>query len=298
MSKNDYMLDRLKEHITQLSPEQRSILDDYMVGALAGDAETQRTQYGLELAVDYLDEAHELVKQWGKMQGLSSYYPSIDAMTKGFVAGEVTVIGGATSNGKTTLAVNICARMVAHGIPVLFVTLEMTKAQLTSRMMFVQDNFEDFAGNLSYQSADEMNWQSIDGLIAGAVQQLGVKMVIIDHLHYFTRELQNVAEDLGRITKEFKKNAQRHNIPIILISHTRKGQGNDINDLRGSSYIAQDADIVLMVSRPEDYPSQFLVSIQKNRNRGFDANAAEKYFTFDKTRIIDDMDTPWNTSAR
>ena len=94
-----------------------------------------------------------------------------------------------------------------------------------------------------------------------------------DERNYFTRELKNAAEDLGNITKELKKNAIRHNIPIILISHTRKAPDSHttktgINDLRGSSYIAQDADIVLMVERNmKDFPEDIIVTLGKNRNR-------------------------------
>lgn len=295
MAKVDY----IKELISGLKPEERATIDDFLVGKVTADAEKNSAQYDFDLASDYIEDARSLVNSWGKMQGLSSYFPSIDKLTKGFVAGEVIVVGGATSNGKTTLAVNIASRLAANFNRVLFVTLEMTKPQLTSRLMIAHDGFEDMAACLSYQRADEMDWKSVDGLIEKAKRELSVDLVVIDHLHYFTRELQNAAEDLGRITKEFKKNAQRHGLPVILISHTRKGEGNDINDLRGSSYIAQDADIVLMVSRNPEEPEYLKVSCQKNRNRGidFDDKNNVAMLRFEKTRLIDPLEPsdPWNT---
>ena len=65
--------------------------------------------------------------------------------------------------------------------------------------------YAEYASYVFWQKNDELNWKSVDGLIRKAVQEAKVSLVIIDHLHYFTRELDNVAEDLGRITKEFKK---------------------------------------------------------------------------------------------
>lgn len=254
---------------------------------MTGYAVFKSSSYAIELASDYIDDAKKLVDTWGKMQGISSGYPSIDRLTKGFVGGEVIVIGGATSNGKTTLAVNIAANVVAQSKTVLFITLEMSKTQLTSRLMYVNDKFEENSTLLVYQKADEFTWKDVDGLVATAVKNMNVDLVIIDHLHHFTRELENVSEDLGRITKEFQKNSKRHNVPIILISHTRKGAGDSIDDLRGSSYIAQDADIVLMVARDETAPDLITVSVQKNRNRGYNKDDNLVLLNFDKTKITE-----------
>lgn len=258
---------------------------------MKGYAQRQSQKYGLEIASDYLEAAQELRDNWGKMQGLSSGYPSLDYLTKGFVNGELIIIGGATSNGKTSLAVNIAAKVLSQGHSVLFVTMEMTKAQLTSRMMFVNDGFANDSALLAYQKNEHLNWKDVSGLITKAKKELGIELVIVDHLHHFTRELNNVAEDLGRITKEFQATAHELEIPIIVISHTRKGAGDNIEDLRGSSYIAQDADIVLMVRRNEKNPAFIDVLLVKNRNRGIDFQRNQVAFNFDATKITEIYDT-------
>lgn len=284
----------LVEAVNKLDPEDRQRFDGELMKQLASDAEIFRAKYELTLATDYIEEAKELRKNWGKMQGLSSGLSSLDRLTKGFVDGELIVIGGATSNGKTSLAVNVAANILKQGHRVVFITMEMTRPQLTSRMLYVDDEFEDHAALLAYQRSEEFDWRSVDGLIANAKKELQAELVIIDHLHHFTRELDNVAEDLGRITKEFQKNAHNHQIPIIVISHTRKGEGVNIDDLRGSSYIAQDADIVLMVNRKQAMPDKIEVSIKKNRNRGYDFEDNEILLNFDKTKITELTDDPFN----
>lgn len=127
----------------------------------------------------------------------------------------------------TLLAMNIANNIAKTGKRVLFVTLEMTHAELTSRYMYINGgadsrDYKTVALNTLFQQNDELDWRDIDGLIKNAKERLDVDLVIIDHLHYFSRDTVNTAEDLGRITKEFKKNAIRYNIPIILISHIRK----------------------------------------------------------------------------
>lgn len=232
-------------------------------------------KYQVASMLDYVDAAKESYENWGKMQGLSTGFPSIDKLTLGLVGGELIVIAGPTSKGKTLLSMNIANNVAKNGGRVLFVTLEMTHAELTKRYMYANDgwntdNFSTVAANTIFQVNDELNWQDVDGLMQNAKEELDVDLVIIDHLHYFTRDVDNMAEVLGRITKEFKKNAKRYNVPVILISHIRRlGQDEKLSgeSLRGSSLIAQDSDIVLLVNRDAE-TNEMGIMIDKNRNRG------------------------------
>lgn len=293
MSKKQHWL--LKQ-IEQLPDEER----EQFVGDLLSKIEEvpdSVDNYEFKMLSEYTEEAQEYYKNFGQMQGMSSGYQKLDDLSKGLVGGELTILAGKTSHGKTTLAINIANAVAMDGQPVLFVSLEMTQAQITSRFMQINggDETEDYARVAALtlvQSSNELTWKHVDGLIEKAIEEMGIKLVVIDHLHYFTRELEHVAEDLGRITKELKKNAIRHNLPVILISHVRKGtRGNDnssIEDLRGSSYIAQDADIVLMVSRYREDPHGIQVKIEKNRNRGFDYNNDEAKLYFSDVKIYND----------
>ncbi len=271
----------------------------------------KQNKYQVASMLDYIDASKERYKHWNEMQGLSSGFPSIDTLTLGMVGGELVIIAGPTSRGKTLLAMNISNNIAKKGGRVLFVTLEMTHEELTSRYMFANGGWEtnDFntvAANTIFQVNDELDWKDVDGLMQNAKEQLDVDLVVIDHLHYFTRELQNVAEDLGRITKEFKKNAKRYNIPVILISHIRKLQKDEElsgDSLRGSSLIAQDADIVLMVNRDPE-TNAMGVMIDKNRNRGKLSDRTKQwngrsekelntiFLDFNNTKLHDSMPDP------
>lgn len=288
-SKSDY----IKKMISEMPEEARA---DMLADLLAAP-ENSLGQIDLALMADYTDAAIERWENFGKMQGMSTGYPKLDELMKGLVPGELTVIAGKTSHGKTTLALNIANKMAQQDKSALFVTLEMSQTEITSRYMQINggNNSDGYAKASSLtilQAANELNWRNIDSLVQKAKEEMNVDLVVIDHLHYFTRELEHIAEDLGRITKELKKNAIQHSVPIILISHVRRTAKQDsaatLDDLRGSSYIAQDADIVLMVSRARDYPERVTVQIEKNRNRGFDYQHDTAFLHVDKIKIYND----------
>lgn len=235
----------------------------------------KNNKYQVSSMIDYVDASKERFENWGKMQGLPTGFPALDRLTLGLNEGELVIVAGPTSRGKTLLSMSISNNVAKMGGRVLFVTLEMTKEELTSRYMYVNGGWdsEDFglvAANTIFQDNDELDWKDIDGLIQNAKEQLDVDLVVIDHLHYFARDLRNASEELGQITMKFKKNAIRHKVPIILISHIRKMQKDEDlsgDALRGSSLIAQDSDIVLLVNRDPE-TNQMGILIDKNRNRG------------------------------
>ena len=224
---------------------------------------------------EYLDFAKERVANFGQMQGLSTGYPSLDDLTKGLVGGELIIVSGQTAHGKTQLAVNISYRVLKEH-PVLFVSLEMTKPELTARFeKMASDEGTSMGGRpLFYQMADELEYADIDPLIMQAKRD-GAALVVIDHLHYFVRSIEFAASEIGKITKEFKRVAIKYDIPVMLLAHVRKivrGEKPHLDDLRDSSFIAQDSDIVLMIWRELENPEKDInavkVTLLKNRNRG------------------------------
>jgi replicative DNA helicase len=296
---------RIAEDVADLGPEAVDQLKDKLIYKGALEAARKVGESDLVSLLEFGDAGNKMLQNWGKMQGISSGYPSVDRLTKGFVGGELTIVAGQTSYGKTALCLNIANNVALTGKTILFVSMEMSGAQINARYQKINGGMTDayftVAANTVLQKKDELNWKSIDALIGNAKEEMGVELVVIDHLHYFTRELEHASEDIGRIVKEIKKNCLRHNIPVLLISHIRKTNGQEatLEDLRGSSFIGQDADIVLMVGRDKEDMDSLFVKIEKNRNRGYDFahNIAE--LEISETVITEKQEeapgvTPWN----
>lgn len=282
---------RLWEDLSELDEQDRDKTLDYLMGMLEDDNEKRKKQIAISPLSNYKEASKHIIENWGKITGIRTNYKTIDSLTKGFDPGNLIILAGRTSQYKTMLSLNIARNIALQGIPVLFVTLENTKEEIYGRIAkicFDEEEVDKITPHIAVQEEDEMDWRSIDPLIENFVSMYDNGIVFIDHLHYFSRETEKTAEALGVVTKEFKKNAIRHKVPIILISHVRKdlGKKNDlpsIDDIRGSSLPAQDADIVLMVGSGNN--NNVIVEIQKNRNKGFDHQNAVTYLKKDPNGI-------------
>jgi len=295
-SYRDKRLNRIKEDLLDLEPEEKEKMLDLLVGMQEDENEKRRQEIQIHTISEYTEEAKKIIANWGKVTGIRSGYPTIDSLTKGFDPGNLIVLAGRTSQYKTMLSINMARNIAKSGIPVMFVTLENTKAEIAGRLMKIcgdSEEYEDVATMIAVQARDELDWRNVDALIESFIQLFnGEGIVFIDHLHYFARDTEKQAEMLGNVTKELKKNAIRHEIPIVLISHVRKAENKnkakdlpDIEDLRGTSYIAQDADIVLMVGQGMTEKNNVVVQLQKNRNKGHDRDNDTTYLRKDPNGI-------------
>jgi len=247
---------------------------------------------------DYFEEAKEIRDKVGTVQGLSTGFKGTDDMTLGLTAGELIVVSGPPSAGKTQLATHWAYYSAKNNHKVLFVTMEMTKPQMTERFMGAAntDLSELEHGAIEYQKEDELASVDINYLVADAVKD-GTELVVIDHLQYFSDDSdENEARQLGRICKDFKLAAVRYKVPVILIVHITKlkdGKKPTGNDLRGSSLIRQHADQLLLVYRDErptatkDEANTVEVTNWKNRLRGLRSGARKATFYSEGPRLLE-----------
>ncbi len=247
---------------------------------------------------DYVEEAREIRSRVGTVQGLSTGFKQTDDMTLGMTPGELIVVSGPPSAGKTQLATHWAYDNARKGHKVLFVTMEMTKPQMTERFMSAAntDLAELEHGAIEYQKEDELASVDINYLVADAVKG-GTELVVIDHLQYFSDDSdENEARQLGRICKDFKLAAVRYKVPVILIVHITKlkdGKKPTGNDLRGSSLIRQHADQLVLVYRDErpnathDEANTVEVTNWKNRLRGLRSGARKATFYADGGRLLE-----------
>lgn len=247
---------------------------------------------------DYVEEAQEIKKLAGTVQGLSTGFKGTDDLTMGMTGGELIVVSGPPSSGKTQLTTHWAYHNAKAGHKVLFVTMEMTKPQMTERFIGAAetDLKELKHGIIEYQKEDELASVDIPFLVSDAVKD-GTELIVIDHLQYFSDDTdENEARQLGRICKEFKLAAVTNKVPIVLIVHItklREGKKPTGNDLRGSSLIRQHADQLLMVYRDErpnatsTEANTVEVTNWKNRLRGMHAGKRKATFYANGARLTE-----------
>lgn len=222
-------------------------------------------------------------KTWS---GVRSEYVELDNITNGWQRGELTVIAGRPSMGKTsfllTMISNIC---MGHQVPTGFISLEMGEYQFLKRLFTVnscvshqnvlQNKISKNEQDLLLESITDMEnaplyvdctpTLTITKICQRAIEMLskhGIKLLIIDYLQLIEGDnTVNRYEEMSSITRQLKKLAKELNIPIIVTSQmNRKSVSIDgykssltLNDLRDSGTIEEDSDVVCFLERPALY---------------------------------------------
>lgn len=225
-----------------------------------------------------------------RAMGLSTGFAKFDEMTGGLQDGDLIIIAGRPSMGKTALAINIAQHVALHpkmrmGAAVF--SLEMSGVSLMTRMVCSAGRVDMHKFRAGYLNQEErrklqvalgdltssrlvindraeMPLSAMCNSIRRLVKDEGVKLVVIDYLQLMVtpdkRGSENRSTELGGITRTLKLLAKELEVPIIVLSQlsraceTRPGDHKPmLSDLRESGSIEQDADIVSFVYRQEVY---------------------------------------------
>lgn len=221
----------------------------------------------------------------GACSGISTGFPSIDAEIGGMDSGDLVIIAGRPSMGKSALAANIANNIARSSGPVLFFSQEMSAAQIMLRAlaqkagMSISDLRKGRIDEHQFKAAleaaktlsklplsiDQTGGLTLPRLTAKArrvLRRFEHAAIVIDYLqlmHGGSRYAGNRNNELAEITTGLKAFGKEMKLPIILLSQlSREGAKRDnkrpqLTDLRDSGAIEQDADVVMMVHRPEYY---------------------------------------------
>ncbi len=248
------------------------------------------SNYNGEDAVIPAEQMLEEIQELRKKEKPYSVYTGIDVideMIGGFRPGNLVVISAPTGSGKTTFAQTITKNMVRKEdkgqkpYPLWF-TYEVT----------AEDFLERFPNeSLIFTMPRKLKDNSISWLrerIFESILKYQTRIVFIDHLHFLmnmeTLGNRNVSLEVGTIMRQLKQMALEYKITIVLIAHLKKTQIEDtpnLDDIRDSSFIAQESDVVIILWRKTvekskrdlrdsglEYTNQSVVSVQKNRRTG------------------------------
>jgi replicative DNA helicase len=243
---------------------------------------------------DIKEEIEEEYKNWDKVKGLSTGYPSLDDAIGGMGKGQVILIGGATSQGKSAFATNIAIN-VAKKKPVLFITLEMRRTEIGSRIMHINGDVDDL--DIMFQSEHRLTYKDLKPLIKKSLEIGTAELVVLDYLQYLGRGMTE--KEVAIMSKEIKTIALEFDIPLLVIVSLRKSEGGknkrhwkdiEIEDYMGSGAIGYDCDSAFIVSRKDEldeYDEKGIhIKILKTRNSKLNKRFIR--FNWNATKITED----------
>jgi replicative DNA helicase len=222
----------------------------------------------------------------GGVQGVPTGFKNLDEMTSGLQKGDLIIVAGRPSMGKTAFCLSIAMHSaVVAKHPTAIFSLEMSKAQLAQRMLCAEARISmhllrigrlpprDFpklslaAGPLSESPLyiDDTPGITVLELRAKArrlKKQHNLSLVIVDYLQLMdsSSRLENRQQEISQISRSLKGLAKELDVPVIALSQLSRApeqRGGDhkpqLSDLRESGAIEQDADVVMFVFREELY---------------------------------------------
>jgi replicative DNA helicase len=181
---------------------------------------------------------------------LKSRIPALDNAVDGFRNGELYTISGFTKHGKTTFARTLTDAFVKQQFLPLWFSYEVPPRQ------FLETWKEcPFFYIPRVHRGKSMVW-FLDRCEESFLKH-GTRVIFIDHLHYLfdMAKSRSPSIDIGQIIRTLKTMAVQNGLLVFLICHTAKTSGDSdptYNDLRDSSFMAQESDSVIMIQRMEN----------------------------------------------
>lgn len=250
-----------------------------------GTAGFQELQPLLAKVVDRIDELYHREGD-SDITGVPSGFADLDSRTSGFQAGDLIIVAGRPSMGKTAFSLNIGEYVaVEHGLPVAVFSMEMAATQLAMRMLGSIGRLDQH--RLRTGKLNDNDWPRLTHAIqrmqdaqlyidetpalnalelrararrlARQCGQLG--LIIVDYLQLMgaSREGENRATEISEISRSLKGLAKELQVPVIALSQLnrsleqRPNKRPVMSDLRESGAIEQDADLILFIYRDEVY---------------------------------------------
>ena len=232
----------------------------------------------IELAIEEIENAQ---KRGGEMTGVSTGFAELDAMTHGLHAGQLVIVAARPAVGKSTLALDM-ARTAAihHNKPVIFFSLEMSRAEIALRMLSAESRI--YMQNLRKGELSDNDWTrlaAVRGEINDAplfiddspnmtlpeirakcrrlASQIGLQLIVIDYLQLMTsgKKVESRQQEVSEFSRALKLLAKEIGVPVIAISQlNRNSEKSDnrvpeISHLRESGSLEQDADVIILLHR-------------------------------------------------
>jgi replicative DNA helicase len=220
--------------------------------------------------------------------GVPSGFRDLDRVTSGFQHGNLIVLAARPSMGKSALGLGIAANLaMRHQTPVAIFTLEMSKAEVTQRLMCSEAKVESQrlrTGRLAAEdwprltaACDKLAKAPIFVDDTGSVTMMEIRskarrlkskhpdlgLIVVDYLQLMTSgtTAENRVQEVSQISRNLKLLARDLELPIVALSQLSRAveQRHDkrpiLSDLRESGSIEQDADLVVFLYR-DDYYSE------------------------------------------
>lgn len=279
-------------------------LAEQRVFTIAEDSTTGQTHELRDVVTKAMDRIALRSEEKHPITGVGSGLLELDDLTAGFQPTQLVILAARPSMGKTALALNVAEHVALdQNGAVLIVSLEMGEMELAERLLCARSRVDGDklrkgkglgtremallgkaydqlrSSPIFIDSTPTRNMLQITANARRLKMRNDLKLILVDYIQLVDSENSSDSrqEQIAKISRRLKALARELNVPVIALSQLNRAVENRedrrprMADLRESGAIEQDADLVLLLHRPEyydanDQPGIAELILAKNRN--------------------------------
>ncbi|HEV2780323.1 MAG TPA: replicative DNA helicase [Actinophytocola sp.] len=236
-----------------------------------------------ELLQPTMDEIDAIASRGGSALGVPTGFVDLDEVTNGLHPGQMIIIAARPGIGKSTLGLDLSRSCsVRHGMTSVIFSLEMSRTEIVMRMLSAEarirlqdmrggrmsdDDWTRLARRMSEISeaplfiddSPNMTMMEIRAKARRLKQRHDLKLIVVDYMQLMTsgKRVESRQQEVSEFSRQLKLLAKELEVPVVAISQLNRGpeQRTDkrpmLADLRESGSLEQDADMVILIHRPD-----------------------------------------------
>jgi replicative DNA helicase len=238
-----------------------------------------------EIMEGALDEIDAINSRGGQLTGVPTGFADLDQLTNGLHPGQLVIVAGRPSLGKSALAVDFLrSAAIKHGLPSCIFSLEMGRNEITMRLLSAESRVplhsmrsgtmtdqdwtrlarrmgEVSSAPLFIDDSPNMSLMEIRAKCRRLKQRHDLRLVIVDYLQLMSspRRVENRQQEVSEFSRSLKLLAKELDVPVVALSQLNRGPEQradkkpQLSDLRESGSLEQDADVVILLHREDAY---------------------------------------------
>ncbi|WP_425326396.1 replicative DNA helicase [Mycobacterium intracellulare] len=238
-----------------------------------------------DLIQDTMDEIDAIQSGGGMAHGVPTGFTDLDELTTGLHGGQMVIVAGRPGQGKSTLAMDFMRSCsIKHNMASIIFSLEMSKSEIVMRLLSAESRIKlaDMrSGRLSdddwtrmarrmgeitdaplyIDDSPNLTMMEIRAKARRLKQKTDLRLVVVDYLQLMTsgKKVESRQTEVAEFSRNLKLMAKELDVPVVAVSQLNRGpeQRTDkipqLSDLRETGQLEQDADMVILIHRPDAY---------------------------------------------
>lgn len=252
--------------------------------AITNDAAKEDYEVFAELVASTVGEIEQLESQDGIEMGIPTGFKDLDDLTNGLRGGQMVIVAARPGVGKSTLALDFMrSASIEHGKASALFSLEMSKSEVMMRIFSAEaevrlasmrggkltdDDWDRLTVRIGeiedapiyIDDSPNLTMMEIRSKARRLKQQVDLQLIVVDYLQLMSsgKRVESRQQEVSEFSRQLKLLAKEVNVPVIAISQLNRGvesRGDDalprVSDLRESGSLEQDADMVMLINRPD-----------------------------------------------